>query len=157
MRAAGKKEGIIKKRDDDSLFGLLSSYKASNTYFRVLVSESKNSIIIQITDNPKKWPLLKDERFNDYTVLKRADLDLNKLFVKYLSPSHLIDQIGQNLGLKVPEDRAVVSNRLDTEGYFSFETSLEYRKELIQNLSKLINLSPQKKYEILEKSLSQEL
>ena len=156
MRAASKKERVIRRHEDDSLFGLLSSYKSSNTYFRVLVNESKNSIIVQIAGNPKKWPGLKDEKFNDYIVLKRADLGLNKLFINYLSPIHLIDQIGQTLGMKVPEDKAIVTNHLETEGYFSFETSIEYREELIQNINKLINLSPQKKYEILEKSLSQE-
>ena len=157
MRAASKKDRIIKRKEDDSLFGLLSSYKTCNTYFRVLISEGKKRIIIQITDNPKKWPALKDEKFNDYTILKRADLGLNKIFINYLSPTHLVDQVGQTLGMKLPEDKVIVANNLDTEGYFSFETSIEYKEVVIQNINKLVNLSPQKKYEILEKSLSGEL
>jgi hypothetical protein len=156
MRTAGKKEKSIKKKEDDSLYGLLSSYKSSNTYFRVLVNKIQNKIIVQITDNPKKWPGLKDENYNNYSILKRSDLNLNKFFVKYLSPVHLVDQTGQTLGMKLPEGEVIVTNLLDVDGYFSLETKYKHLEEVIQNINKLINLSPQKKYEILEKSLSQE-
>lgn len=157
MRAARKKEKTVRKNEDATLFGLLSSYKSCNTYFRILVNEKKESIVVQITDNPGNWPPLKEGKYSDFNILKRSDLGCNKLFVNYLSPVHLIEQVGPTLGIKLPEDRFVVMNFLDNEGYFTLETDIKYKDDIIQSINKLINLSPQKKYEILEKSLSKEI
>ena len=154
MKTGVKKEKQNKKTEDDSLFGLLSSYKSCNTYFRILVNDKDERIVVQITDNPKKWMLIDENRYKDYRVLKRSDIGTLKLSVKYLSPIHLIDQIGPMLGIKLPEENVLTINQIDNEGYFILETKIEFMPEIIQSINKIINFSPQKKYEILEKSLA---
>ncbi len=156
MKAAIKKEKSGKKLEDDTLFGLLSSYKSCNTYFRILNNEKNDCIAVQITDNPKKWLLIQDERYNEYRILKRSDIGTVKLSVKYLSPVHLIEQMGPMLGMKLPEDRVNIINHIDDDGYFILETEAEFLPEIRQCINKIINISPQKKYEILEKSLAKD-
>lgn len=50
-----KNSAIIKVNRDDSLFGLLASYKANSTYVRVIAYEDEQRIEVQITDNPRNW------------------------------------------------------------------------------------------------------
>lgn len=137
--------------DNDSLFGLLSSYKIYNTYFRVLVSEEQDRIVIQVTDNPKNWGNIPADNYRDYKLLSRLDMGINRLSVKYVSPQHLIVFFGSILGSRLPTNKVTIINNLDKDGFFILETSLKYRQSIISGLKKLINLPPQKKYEILEK------
>ncbi len=145
------------KGADDTLFGLLSVYKLYNTYFRILMNEENSSLLLQITGNPKKWPAIGDERYKGYRQLKRAEMDTTKLSVKYLSPEHLIEQLGPVLGIKVPANDASISNNLDADGFYSIEIKSKYLQEIIQVLEKIIDLSPERKYEILEKSFSKSI
>ncbi len=156
MKAANKKDKNIKGNEGDNLYGLLSSYKSCNTYFRILVNDDKNRIIIQITDNPKNWPDLDEEEYIDCKIVKRIEIGSEKMFVNYMSPMHLIEQVGPKLGIKLPDEKVYIDDNLEKSGNFSMETDLEFKTEVIQGLNKIINLTPQKKYEILEKSLSKE-
>jgi hypothetical protein len=141
------------KNEDDTLFGLLSIYKIYNTYFRILLNEENNNLLFQITGNPKKWPKI-EEKYANYRQLKRSEIGMIKLSVKYLLPEHLIEQLGTLLGIKVPENEVSLSNNLDTDGFYSMEIKSKYLPEIISALEKILNLSPERKYEILEKSFS---
>ncbi len=154
MKQPFKKSKEGKKADDDSLFGLLSSYKSYNTYVSLYRSDKDESILIFITDNPKKWALMTDVKYKEYRPLKRLELGVVRLSVKYIMPEHLIKCMGPMLGMKLPSNRVTIVNNIDNDGYFILETSVKYRDEIVQNIKKIINMTPQKKYEILEKCLA---
>ena len=81
----------IKKKDkDDSLFGLLSLYKAYNTYIKILVSEEEDKVVVILTDNPKNWENIDAEKYKDYRMLRRLEVGVEKMFLKYLYPIHII-------------------------------------------------------------------
>ena len=149
-----KKENI--KAEDDTLYGLLSMNKIYNTYFRILINQDNNDIVLQITDNPKKWPQIEKGEYKGYKLLKRSEIGLIKLSVKYLAPEHLIKQLGPLLGLKLPEEDVKILNNLNNEGFYSIETKIKYLQELISSINKIIDLTPKKKYELIEKSLSKD-
>ena len=151
QRQTSKKLKETKKTGDDSLFGLLSSYKIYNTFFRILVSEEDDKIVVQVTGNPKHWNKIPEEKYAKYTRLRRLEMDMPRLIIKYISPEHLIVFYGSVLGSRIPSNKATIINNLDNDGYFILETSIRYRQTVIQGIRKLISLSPQKKYEILEK------
>lgn len=155
MKTPMKKGTDVRKTEDDSLFGLLSSYKTFNTYFRILTSEEEDRVVIQVSDNPGKWALIPADKYIKYRQLKRLDLGTTKLSVKYLSPEHLIKNMGPLMGMKVPTNRVTVVNNLDKDGYFILEVSLKFLPFVIQHIRKIITMSPQKKYEILEKCLAE--
>lgn len=157
MRSKVKDKTEIKKTEDDTLFGLLSVYKAFNTYFRILINDENKNLLLQITGNPKKWPSVGDDRYKDYRLLKRSELGTTKLSVKYLSPEHLIEQLGPVLGIKVPINDISISNNLDVDGFYSLELKAKYIQEIIQVIEKIIELSPERKYELLEKSFSKNI
>jgi hypothetical protein len=142
------------KSEDETLFGLLSVYKIYNTYFRILINEEISNLLLQITGNPKKWPMIVDDRYKGYRQLKRSELGIAKLSVKFLSPEHLIEQLGAVLGIKVPLNEVSISNNLDVDGFYSLELKLKYLQDIIAVIEKIIDLSPEKKYELLEKSFS---
>ena len=101
MRLQLKKHKDDRKLEDDSLFGLLSSYKSNVTYFKILISEDDNKIAVQITDNPKKWALIPEDRYTHYKELRRLEIETTRLSVKYLAPKHLIQYYGTILGMKL--------------------------------------------------------
>jgi hypothetical protein len=146
-----RKNREVTSHGDDSLFGLLSSYKIYNTYFRVLASEENDRIVIQVADNPKNWDNIPPDKYNNYKMLSRLDMGINRLSVKYVSPQHLIVYFGSILGSRLPSNKVTIVNNLDKDGFFILETSLKYKQSVISGLKKLVNLPPQKKYEILEK------
>lgn len=146
-----RKTRDVSPQGDDSLFGLLSSYKIYNTYFKVLVSEENDRIVIQVADNPKNWESIPPEKYKNYKLLSRLDMGINRLSIKYVSPQHLIVFFGSILGSRLPTNKVTIINNLDKDGFFILETSLKYKQSAISGLKKLINLPPQKKYEILEK------
>lgn len=144
-----------RKIEDDSLYGLLSSYKALITYFKVLVSDEDKKVVIQITDNPKNFLRIPKEKYDQYREMRRLDIGINKLSVKYLSPEHLLQYFGPVLGMKINSKKVTIINNLEKGGYFILEMALQSLPMVIQNVKKIITLTPQKKYEILEKCLAE--
>lgn len=142
------------KTKDDTLFGLLSLYKKFNTYFRILTNADNSNLLFQITGNPKKWPKADEIGYKGYRPLKRSELGIIKLSVKYLLPEHLIEQLGTLLGIKVPENEVSITNNLDTDGYYTMEIKAKYLPDIKSTIEKIIDLSPEKKYELLEKCFS---
>jgi hypothetical protein len=156
MRSPVKEKNDNLKNKDDTLFGLLSSYKAHNTYFRILISEVGNNLILQITSNPKKWQKSVEDTTKEYRLLKRSEIGIEKLFIKYLSPENLIDQFGPMFGLKLHEGEFKITNNLDSDGVYSIELKLQYLPDIISTIEKIIDLTPEKKYELIEKYLSRD-
>ena len=138
-----KKERTNKQADEETLYGLLSSYKLYNTYFRILICREKDSLVLQVTDNPKKWTSITKERYEDYIMLKRSEIGIDKLSVKFLSPTHLIKQLGPTFGIKLPSDQSIILDNYKKEGYILIETKSKFLAEVIQGIQKIINLSPQ--------------
>jgi triacylglycerol esterase/lipase EstA (alpha/beta hydrolase family) len=155
IRAITKKHGSFNRTEDDSLFGLLSSYKIFNTYFKLLTSPDKDRIVLIAADNPKNWDGIISERYKNHVPVRRLEIGTNRLFIKYLSPQHLILYFGSILGSKLPTNKVTIINNLDNDGYFILETSVKYKHLIFQSIKKLISLSPQKKYEILEKYIAE--
>jgi hypothetical protein len=157
MKVATKK---IKEREtDDSLFGLLAAYKTYNTYFRVFINEEKKQISFQMTDNPKYFvPVVAEdesERDDKFRMLKRSEMNLLKLCVKYLSPNHVLEFSGDSLGVKVTARNVRVANKLDSGArLFRIDAPVSQLAPLVSSLKKIIMLTPQKKYEIIEKYLA---
>ncbi len=151
------KSAIKKGRhaDDDSLFGLLSSYKSYITYLSLFKSEQDDAAILFITDNPRKWALMEKEQYKNFHQMKRLEMGVNRLSVKYLLPEHLIKTSGPILGMKLPSTKVAIVNNLDNDGYFILQAPLKYIDEFIQYVKKTVSMTPQKKYEVLEKCLSE--
>jgi len=141
---------------DDSLFGLLLSYKHNNTYVRVFLNEAEASVAVILTGNPKFWINLPPEITTAYRSMKRLEIDTEKMFIKYILPEHLIKTAGISAGINLSSDKIEVENMLDTQGYYLIKTSTRYLNRVLTGVKKLLNLSPQKKYEILEKCISEE-
>ena len=151
MRISSKK---LNGNRDDSLYGLLSSYKSNTTYIRVLVSDEKNSIAVLLADNPKKFFALPDDKFKNYRPLRRLEMGVAKVSLKYVTPENLLVVLGPLLGMNIPQERVDVTNMLKRDGYHIIETSLRFKLKVLQGVKKMINMSPQKKYELLEKYFS---
>jgi hypothetical protein len=151
MKHAAKKMNRIK---DDSLYGLLSSYKSSGTYVQILISEEDDSAVARLTDNPKNFQEQSREKYKNHRILTRLEIGTPKIFLKYLVPENLVAVLGPLLELNIPEDKIVITDSLKKDGIYSIETSVKYKLKVIQGVRKLLNMSPQKKYEILEKYLS---
>jgi len=145
---------IISRTKDDSLYGLLSSYKSNNTYFRILVSEEEDSLLVQLTDNPKNYEPMSKDRTRAYRPLRRLEIGVAKASLKYVLPENLIEVLGPLLDFNIPPDKVVITDGLKKNGIYGIETSMKYKTKLIHGVKKIINMSPQKKYEIMEKYLS---
>jgi hypothetical protein len=141
---------------DDSLFGLLLSYKHNYTYLRVFINEVDASVAVVLTGNPKSWDYLPPEISVLYRSMKRLEINTDKMFIKYILPEHLIKTAGVSAGINLSADKIEVENRLDDKGYYLIKTSTRYLNRVLSGVKKLLNLSPQKKYEILEKCISEE-
>ena len=79
-----KKKEYVKK--DDSLFGLLVSYKANNTYVKVMSDEESQTAAVVISRSPVNWSKVEDSEYGSYRSMRRLDLGVEKLFIKYLLP-----------------------------------------------------------------------
>ena len=141
---------------DDSLFGLLLSYKHYNTYVRVFLNKTDASVAVILTGNPKFWANLPAEITTAYHSMKRLEIGVEKMFIKYILPEQLIKTAGVSAGINLPADKIEVENMLDEKGYYLIRTSTRYLNRVLSGVKKLLNLSPQKKYEILEKCISEE-
>jgi hypothetical protein len=153
MKNPYKKGAESSRTEDESLFGLLSSYKSFNTYLNIYLSEKDDQVVLLITDNPRRWSLMADEKYKNFKPLRRLSIGVGKLSVKFLLPEHLVRFMGPMLGMKLPSNRVAFVNNLDKDGYFLLETSLKFLPEVMQGIKKIIGMPPQKKYEILEKCL----
>ncbi len=151
MKHAAKKMSRIK---DDSLYGLLSSYKSNCTYVQILVSEADDSVVAQLTDNPKNFQAIPPEKFRNYRILRRLEIGTPRIFLKYLVPKNLEAVMGPMLELNIPADKVIITDSFKKDGIYSIETTLKYKLKIIQGIRKILNMNPQKKYEILEKYLS---
>jgi hypothetical protein len=151
MKQAAKKMNRIK---DDSLYGLLSSYKSNCTYVQILVSEADDSVIARLTDNPKNFQSDSRNKYKNYRILKRLEIGTPRIFLKYLVPENLVAVLGPLLELNIPADKVLITESFKKDGLYSIETSIKYKLKIIQGIRKMLNMSPQKKYEILEKYLS---
>lgn len=141
---------------DDSLFGLLLSYKHYNTYVRVYINEAESLVAVILTGNPKFWVNLPPEIRTEYRSLKRLEIDTSKMFIKYILPEHLIKTAGISAGINLSSDKLEVENSLDDKGYYLIKASTRHLNRILSGVKKLLNLSSQKKYEILEKCISEE-
>jgi hypothetical protein len=141
------------REPDDSLFGLLAAYKVINTYLRVFVNEKKKQITFMMTANPKFFPHTEGSAdLEGFRVLKRSELNVTKLSVKYLAPEHILEYTGDTIGLKLTTRNGKIHNRLkDSDKLFTLETSLSQLPALALTIKKIVALSPQKKYEIIER------
>jgi hypothetical protein len=144
----------IKRKEDESLFGLLSLYKDFNTYVRVLVSEDEKILSVQLTDNPANWKNIPKNRYEKYRQLSRLDMGFDRLSLKYLAPKYIVKNMGPLLNIKIPPDGVTVTDALNEGGYFILEASMRYRKKILQGLGKMLNMSPHKKLEIIEKCIA---
>ncbi|PKL37712.1 MAG: hypothetical protein CVV44_15325 [Spirochaetae bacterium HGW-Spirochaetae-1] len=149
-------EHTIYTRDsDETLFGLLSSYKFNNTYVRVLESPSDNCISVQVTDNPRKWSYIQDRKYTNFRELRRLEIGCDRLCLKYINHNQLLMARGPLLGIKIPSKNAAVVNKLENLDVHIFETTMEFREKILKGVKNLLNLSPQKKMEIIEKCINQ--
>lgn len=151
------KKGKEVKEADDTLFGLLASYRKYNTYIRILVNESEKRFAFFMVDNPKNWEKQIAEKYSEYRILKRVEMNCNSLFIKYLLPQHIVNYFGQTMGLKLPTRRVLVENKLDEKDnpYYLIEASMRHLTNLAVNVKKILSFTPHKKYEIIEKYFAQ--
>ncbi len=151
MKPSAKNVTRIK---DDTLYGLLSSYKSSYTYIRILMSEDDDSIILQLAGNPKSFEALDQDKYARYRALRRLEIGASKVFLKYIVPENLIAILGPTLELNIPAEKVVITDSLKKNGIYAIETTLKYKIKMVQGVRKILNMSPQKRYEVIEKYLS---
>jgi hypothetical protein len=86
--------------------------------------------------------------------MRRLEIKADKLSLKYLTPKHIVTILGETLGIKVPADKTHFINSIANEGYYVLELPLRYKQRALMGVRRILNLSPQKKYEILEKCIT---
>ena len=153
MRSRKKKEYVKK---DDSLFGLLASYKSNNTYVSVLSDEESQTIAVVLSGSPVMWSKMENSEYRKYRQMRRLDLGVDKLFVKYVLPDQLIKIWGASAGISLPVNRIEIEDRIHDMGYYVIKTGARYLSRVVSGVKKIINMTPQKKYEILEKCIAEE-
>lgn len=152
--ASRKKKEYVKK--DDSLFGLLASYKANNTYVSVLSDEESQTVAVVISRSPVIWSKVEDSEYRGYRQMRRLELGVDRLFVKYVLPEQLIRIWGVSAGINIPVNRIEIDDRIEDMGYYVIKTGIRYLPRVVSGVKKIINMTPQKKYEILEKCIAEE-
>lgn len=65
----------------------------------------------------------------------------------------MLRSLGPFFGLKLPADSVAVADQLDDKGIYCISAHIKYKFRILQGVRKIINLKPQKKYELLEKSI----
>ncbi|MCL2156269.1 MAG: hypothetical protein FWH53_11435 [Leptospirales bacterium] len=146
------KERLVNK--DDTLFGLLLPYKQNNTYIKVLINEDEGDVIVSLTENPKFWNNLPPEITSSFRSMKRLEINTEKMFIKYILPEQLIKTAGAAAGINLSMDKIKAENLLNEQGYYLIKTSTRYLNRVLSSIKKLLNLSPPKKFEIIEKCIS---
>ena len=144
-----------KKTPDETFFGLLQAYKSNATYIRVLESDQNDCISVQISDNPGKWKNIPDEKYKSFRILRRMEIGAAKLFIKFLTPSQLIEIRGPLLGMRIPVKECSIFANVSGENIHIIETSLHNKGRILSGVRTLLTLSPNKKLEIIELCLHQ--
>lgn len=142
------------ERRDDTLYGLLSLYKPHTSYFRVLVCADEDIISLWMTANPGNWLKVTDERYKRFRELRRLEIGVSRLSIKYLHPDQLIRVKGPLLGIRLPSDKTAIVDTYRKTGVYIIETSMMHKRKLLTGLASLINMAPSKKFEIIEKCVS---
>lgn len=151
---------IIKNKEplekDDSLFGLLSQHKAHISYLRIMLNEEDNKLSFQLSDNPARWINLDPQKYAGFRMLKRSEVGVVKFSVKYVSPQNLLSHFTPTFGIKFPTGKAEITNQLENtdKGFFTLDCSSKYLESIVLAMRKIISMTPQKKYEIIETFLS---
>ncbi len=145
--AKGKKDTTVK---DDSLFGLLLSYKSFNTYIRVMESREKSEMAVIITGNPASWKHIPPGELADFRQVKRLEIGTDRLFIKYILPEQILKVYGPFAGIKIAADKMQIDNMLHDRGYYIIKTSSRQSAKVFSWVKKMVGLSPQRKYEIHE-------
>ena len=144
-----------KKTSNETFFGLLQAYKSNATYVRVLESNQNDCISVQISDNPGKWKNITDEKYRSFRILRRMEIGVTKLLIKFLTPSQLIEIRGPLLGIRVPIKECSIFANVNGENIHIIETALHYKERMLNGVKNLLMLSPHKKLEIIELCLHQ--
>ena len=132
-------------------------YRADETLVaQVAGIEEAKKIVFQMTDNPRFFPPTEGEEWEDFRPIKRSEMNVNRLFIKYLSPEHVVDFAGPSLGLKLTPRTGRIQNRLSDKSARCFQLEIPQRflPALVLSIRRLVSLTPQKKYEIIEKYLA---
>ena len=88
---------IIKKKEsaeDDSLFGLLASYKNLYSYITVIESPEQDIIAIIIAKNPSTFDELVKSKYQQFKPMRKIKIGVTKLFIKYITPEFIIKYFG---------------------------------------------------------------
>ena len=85
---------------------------------RVLVSEEDDSIILQMTGNPKNFNALSRKNTKNYRVLRRLEIGAPKKFLKYVVPENLIAVLGPMLELNIPPEKVVITDSMKKDGIY---------------------------------------
>ena len=142
-------------KQDDTLYGLLTAYKLSNTYVRIFDSEQKNEVIIEFCKNPKKWEEIA-KTFplgEDFKIVSRLQIGVSKMVIKYLTPEQILNSMWDIMGLEKSKFKIMVNDKTVSDGYCIIKITSKQKRKLFEAIAKLINVSPQKKIEIIEKNL----
>lgn len=146
------KPQLHKKPENEDFFGLLNVYKSNVTYIRVLESHAEDCISLQITDNPGKWENVDSEKYSSFQILRRLELSAVKLSIKFLTPAQLIEAKGPLLGIRISAKECEIYTNAD-KTLHTIDFPLQYREKVMLGIKNLLNLTPQKKLEIIEKAI----
>lgn len=143
------KKGIVDK--DDSMYGVLLPFRKYSTYLEVLESIEGDELLLVVTNNPKYFLQIK-EKYEGYRVLRRIEMDAIKKSIKFLAPVHLLNKYGETFGVKIPSSKYTIKNFIgkDDNGYYIIETTQGYKDKILKIVAKLLKITPQKKYSILD-------
>ena len=109
---------------------------------------------MQLTDNPGNFNRAQQEKFKDYRILRRLEIGIPKMSLKYITPECIVSVLGPMVEINIPYEKVVIVDGLHKDGIYTIETSLKYKTKILQGVKKLLGMSPQKRYELLEKYLS---
>ena len=118
--------------------------------------DESQTLAIVLSRSPVNWSMIEDSEYSGYRQMRRLELGVDRLFVKYLLPEHLIKISGPSAGIAIPASRIEVEDRLEDRGYYVIKTGTRYIARVITRVKRIINMKPQKKYEILEKCIADE-
>jgi len=127
-----------------------------HSYIRVFINEEEGDVILSLTKNPKFWGNLPTEITSSFRNMKRLELNAEKMFIKYILPEQLIKSAGVAAGINLSMNKMTTENLLNEKGYYLIKTSTRYLNKVLISVKKLLNLSPSKKFEIIEKCISKE-
>jgi len=155
MRIRDMRTTSVKKSLNENFFGLLQAYKSNATYIRILESGQNDCISVQISDNPGKWKNITDEKYKSFRMLRRMEIGVARLFIKFLTPSQLVEIKGPLLGMRIPLKDCNILANVHGENIHIIETVLHHKERVLNGAKNLLVMSPYKKLEIIELYLHQ--